>query len=51
MLFKTVVKIDTSTRMIHNISTSTPCLLLLLLLFMINSALDAHIVLLLLVLP
>ena len=40
MLFNIVIKIDTSTCMIHNISTSVPCLLLLLLLFMINSTLS-----------
>ena len=37
MLFNTVIKSDTSTCMIHNISTSASCLLLSLLLFMISS--------------
>ena len=39
MLFNTVSKIDTSTCMIHNIRGNTSCLVLLLLLFMINSTL------------
>ena len=40
MLFNTAVNIDTSTSMIHNISTRTLCLLLLLLSFMINNTLS-----------
>ena len=40
MLFNTVINIDTSTSMIHNISTSALCLLLLLLLFMIHNTLN-----------
>ena len=40
MLFNTVINIDTSTSMIHNISTRTLCLLLLLLSFMINNTLS-----------
>ena len=40
MLFKTVTNIDTSTSMIHNISTSTLCLLLFILGFMINTTLS-----------
>ena len=40
MLFDTVIEIDTSIRMIHNISTSTLCFLLLLHLFIINSTLS-----------
>ena len=50
MLFNTVIKNNTSTCMIHNISTSTSCLLLLLPLLMINSTLsivanvNAHII-------
>ena len=40
MLFNAVVNIDTSTSMIHNISTCTLCLLLLLLSFMINNTLS-----------
>ena len=40
MLFNTVINTDTSTTMIHNISTRTLCLLLLLLAFMINNTLS-----------
>ena len=40
MLFNTVFNIDTSTSMIHNISTRTLCLLLVLLAFMINNTLS-----------
>ena len=40
MLFNTIITIDTSTSMIHRISTSTLCLLLLLRLFMINNTLN-----------
>ena len=40
MLFNTVINIDTSTSMIHDISTRTLCLLLLLLSFMINNTLS-----------
>ena len=38
--FNTVINIDTSTSMIHNISTRTLCLLLLLFSFMINNTLS-----------
>ena len=40
MLLNTAIDTDTSTSMIHNISTRTLCLLLLLLSFMINSTLS-----------
>ena len=40
MLFNSVISIDTSTSMSHNISTRTLCLLLLLLLFMTNNTLS-----------
>ena len=40
MLFNTVINIDTSTSMLHNISTRTLCLLLLLLAFIINNTLS-----------
>ena len=40
MLFSTVINIDTSTSMVHNISTRTLCLLLLLLAFMIKNTLS-----------
>ena len=40
MLFNTVISIDTSTSMVHNISTRTLCLLLVLLSFMINNTLS-----------
>ena len=39
MLFNTVIKIDTSNCMVHNFGASTSCVLLLLLIFMINSTL------------
>ena len=41
MLFNTGINIDTSTSMIHKISTSTLCLLLFLLLFMISATAKA----------
>ena len=40
MLFNTVINMDTSTSTIHNTSTRTLCLLLLLLSFMINNTLN-----------
>ena len=40
MLFNTVINVDTSTSMIHNISTRALCLLLLLLSFMITNTLS-----------
>ena len=40
MLFNSVLNIDTSTNMVHNISTGTLCLLLVLLSFMINNTLS-----------
>ena len=40
MLFNTCINIGTSTSMIHNISTNTLCLLLVLLLFMNNNTLS-----------
>ena len=40
MFFNTVISIDTSTSMIHNISTRALCLLLLLLSFMIDNTLS-----------
>ena len=40
MLFNTVINIDTSAGMVHNISTRTLCLLLVLLSFMINNTLS-----------
>ena len=39
MLYNPVIKIDTSKGMIHNICTSTLCLVLVLLVFMINNTL------------
>ena len=41
MLFNTVINIDTSTSMIHNVSTRALCLLLLLLSFMMNNTLSS----------